>query len=721
MSKPYKILFLILIVLMAVGFIACVDNSKVLEIPGVFEPGDGDTTSEAYVLDFISDGLVHSSIKTNGKEAVTLPPNPQKEGFTFHGWFWDENVWQRPFNTDYIYYSSIAGSGKVYAYFSQDINIIINQIYGLGEKSNDNQAVSHSFVELYNPTDKRISLDGLTLYASSGGTQWNSLNLAGYVHGYHSFLILLTKYSNASAPLQIDYYDTAWHDVAFSNKNLKVALISGSAPLLFANPFDSDGKGYPVDGYIDMLSISGNDNAQGIDGYETSVLAEQSKQKSARRIDFADTDNNAADIDVIDYRLTDNYKYRPRSMNFGVWQKVEDEGIASINSNLPQIYIVTNYQPITDKINYVPASVGIFNAGEDNIHPLSAGIRIRGNYTSTLLKKPYRIKFDKSIGLFGEPANKSWVLLADYVDPSFVKNYGALTLAQEINPDAFVPMAIHVEVYLNGAYQGLYLLTDQIQENEGRLGIEDQYDPSLEEIPFLVELDINAEIEGILGVNYFVLPDATGTNKNFMIKFPGIENGLTPAQFEYIKNYITAVNQAVIDGTYAELIDVDSFIDYYLVQEFYGNPDYFLRSNNMSKVVGEKLKMGPVWDFDWSVGGPVFYHIEGTNWNPDANFIEGTWFNSLLQHEDFVIRLTQRWEGVLKTLCEKNIQDLTAYKSHINDAALRDQILWRDAYMGDDGVLPEIATFEGHYEMVISFLTQRIDVLDDLIAALTIS
>lgn len=96
----------------------------------------------------------------------------------------------------------------------------------------------------------------------------------------------------------------------------------------------------------------------------------------------------------------------------------------------------------------------------------------RGNATWGYDKKPYKIKFDEKQSLFGLTANKDWVLLAEYCDKSLMRTAYMCELAQTVG----LPYPIHyhhVQLYLNGKYHGMYVLTDQVEKKKGRVNIED--------------------------------------------------------------------------------------------------------------------------------------------------------------------------------------------------------------------------------------------------------
>ncbi|MBQ3017655.1 MAG: CotH kinase family protein, partial [Clostridia bacterium] len=165
-------------------------------------------------------------------------------------------------------------------------------------------------------------------------------------------------------------------------------------------------------------------------------------------------------------------------------------------SNLPRIDIEADGK-IDSKDEYVDCIINVSNTDDEyEINDASAKIKGRGNTTWKYPKKPYRIKFDTKVSLFGNEENKSWVLLAMYNDFSLSKDALAFSLGASLENGDYVPSYEYVEVYLNGIYQGLYLLTEHINENEGRTNVKYDFDEDDTEVPFIVELDAYAELDG---------------------------------------------------------------------------------------------------------------------------------------------------------------------------------------------------------------------------------
>lgn len=381
--------------------------------------------------------------------------------------------------------------------------------------------------------------------------------------------------------------------------------------------------------------------------------------------------------------------------------------------DLPVVEVDTQEgAPVLDKENYVTCTVSLSNTQEEYcFEQHTAGIRGRGNSTWYYPKKPYRIKFDEKTSLFGWPENKSWVLLALYQDFSNIKDYAAFALAAATGGDAFVPHAQHVELYLNGEYMGLYLLTDQVDENAGRTGVEEDFAPDATQVPFLVEWDEYAYDEGTEGVDWFrIVNEDSGVTSYYAVKYPESDERYTQAQFDYIRDYIQTVNALCHDASvtreqFEEYIDLTAFLDYYFVQEIMGQSEINWKSIYMSKTSMGKLVMGPVWDFDWSAGGPM--SNGGTGWT-DQWCSTTNWFAYMLNVEWFREAALSRWTQILPALTQVQ-SSLAGYKQTIAAVAERNALLWD---FDEEDALPG---FSEYYDWVVEYIGKRIDAIGVLL------
>lgn len=350
------------------------------------------------------------------------------------------------------------------------------------------------------------------------------------------------------------------------------------------------------------------------------------------------------------------------------------------DTGLPRLDVYTeNGAEIVSKEDYVSCKVTLSGTEvEFCFENLEAGIRGRGNDTWKYYpKKPYRIKFEEKTAVFGEPKNKSWVLLALYNDFSLSKDRLAFMMADSLSPKGFVPTYHYVDLYLNGQYMGMYLLTDQVDENKGRAEVKEDFDETETAVPFLVELDARAPEEGDEGVDWFSV-----AGRSYAIKYPEADERYTQAQFDYIQNYIQTVDDLCRkpNVTLAELeeyVDMQAFIDFYLVQELMGQPEINWKSVYMSKSKDGKLEMGPIWDFDWAAMGPS----TGKHRNEYRDQTEGfrsldNWFAALYAGSpEFREALAKRWKEIspqLRAVMDQVEEESTQFER----AAMRDRLHW---------------------------------------------
>lgn len=325
------------------------------------------------------------------------------------------------------------------------------------------------------------------------------------------------------------------------------------------------------------------------------------------------------------------------------------------NFNFPIIYIDTeNETAITSKEEYVKCIISITNTEEEyKINEASAGIRGRGNTTWEMPKKPYRIKFDKKTNLFGFGKAKSWVLIANYGDQSFLRNVLAYETGNLLGED-YTTKTQFINLYLNGMYQGLYLLCEQTEIGSSRVNVSD--DVSVVDTGYLVELDFKIDYDIALDNEYFMI-DTTP----YCIKDPKADkSGFTQEHYDFIKNYTTAAFAAA-DGDYTDVenyFDISSWVNCYIVHELFHCCDVGGTSFFMYKDAGGKLCCGPLWDFDVSSGNCNYHNNVARNDCLWAG-IRSQWYNKLLQHAEFkaavVARLNEKHQEIedrINAVCE---------------------------------------------------------------------
>ena len=307
-------------------------------------------------------------------------------------------------------------------------------------------------------------------------------------------------------------------------------------------------------------------------------------------------------------------------------EQVDGNGCPDPNSftGLPIIYINTSGVSIESKDDYVNGFISI--SGIDNLPNLSkTDIRIKGRGNSTWWqggiwgKKPYQIKFDDKTQVLNMPKDKKWVLLAEISDVSLIRNKIAREIANVGSFD-YVPKAEYVELFLNGEHHGTYLIGQKVEESKNRVNIGDD--------GYLVEIDTdaNGRIDPNDDVYFKSAQSGLWPEQNvFNIKEPGLD--YNSDEFNLIINHVDSFEAALFsedfknpDSGYRAYIDLESFIDYYLVSEITKNQDAASYSSiYFTYVPSEKIKMGPIWDYDLAFGNVNY---------SEAEFPEGFWIKS---------------------------------------------------------------------------------------------
>lgn len=307
------------------------------------------------------------------------------------------------------------------------------------------------------------------------------------------------------------------------------------------------------------------------------------------------------------------------------------------DTGLPAIHLFIGGKPIEHKEEYVDGQIKITNGLESKV--LFEGIteiKGRGNSTWEMPKKPYRIKLNEKAALLGMPADKSWVLIANYGDQSLLRNEVAFEVSRRLELE-YTPRQQYVELFLNGEYVGNYTLTEHIKEGKNRVPIDEDNGG------FIIEGDGYAYLERI----HFYTP----RGMPITVKFPD-EDDMTTDEFNYIKNYVTSFEKSLFPGdgleaNYQQYFDLPSFVNYYLVNEICGNAD-MLWSMRMYKKSNQdpKIYVGPVWDFDLGFNNDKrLGDSEKILMFTDAHEPRG-WMNQLMSEPEFKKLVRSRWNTV---------------------------------------------------------------------------
>ena len=518
--------------------------------------------------------------------------------------------------------------------------------------------------------------------------------------------------------------DVEWKYVSFATieaKYVKLVTLEAASDqgIKFASAAEVRLTGVKADGTVtppgNIITVSIN-NAYAKAGEALTVTVEGAENVSySWKVDGKQVSTDAA--------------YTPSETDIESWIEVtvSDGTTAAASkmyySKLPVVYIDTEGgQEITSKDYYIDATIKL--QGNDQysdskvLYEGATEIRGRGNSTWGQPKKPYRLKLDKKTDAFGMGKSKHWVLLANYMDESLMRNTLAYNLSGSMGMEQM--STVWVDVILNGKYVGNYQFCENIRTDDTRVDIFDwegfsedaagviadaagmdkdtagdlesymaeesmqwitngfftfkgnSYKLSDYESNLLTLLNEDyghslgsiSELSNLITGGYILELDEyydevskfkTESNQPIMFKNPEFVK-TNSDMMEYVQTYVQAFEDAVqsdlytakYDGEdvhYSELYDFDALVDYWLISEIFFNEEFNKKSTYMYKEVDELMKMGPIWDMDWSSGGEgQTYHTEQwatRYYSPNAQ--AQNWYKFLIQDPYFFMKAQERY------------------------------------------------------------------------------
>ena len=315
----------------------------------------------------------------------------------------------------------------------------------------------------------------------------------------------------------------------------------------------------------------------------------------------------------------------------------------------------------------------------DDLAEQTVEFRGRGNSTWSMKKKPYRFKMDKKASVCGLPKDKTFVLLANYIDCTLMRNAIAFWAANYLEMP-FSNHAVPVRVFFNGIDKGAYLLTEKIGIGGGSVDID-------ENTGMLFELDSNYD------ENYKFHFTGNGLNLPVMVKDPDITDiefpeGYTTAD-EYFQAWkadfsemATAVSNADPNADLSQYIDLESMANFFIVQSLANNHEvkhpksFYLHKKALGK--DEVYYFGPVWDFDWAYsydgyeGAPANIPLVGTSGDSTGwKFVK-----YIFQNNAFRALYNQKWDKFIAEGYPLLKEYMENYANAIEVQAINNGKLW---------------------------------------------
>ena len=375
---------------------------------------------------------------------------------------------------------------------------------------------------------------------------------------------------------------------------------------------------------------------------------------------------------------------------------------------LPIIRINTdNAAPILNRETWVPMTFSLAdsNSPSNNISAIdNQQIRGRGNSTWSYeegVKNPYRIRFRENQTLFGLPGARNWVMLKS---GEILNTSVGLELGQRLGLQ-YTCSYQHVELYLNDDYRGIYLFTEHRQADPSVLGAPGRPKVDLNE-GWFVEIDRYYDEDPKFRTANYDLP--------IMIKTPEFDPlDINNPAYNFIVNDWNELTGLVAsadfpENGYRDLIDIDTFVKYFIVQTVVMNKDLFRTGAEDGTEIGSvffykdkdgKISAGPLWDLDWSLSADEF---EGREFHANSfPYLIHPFFNRFFQDPVILTRYNEIWNENFINISEIPIFiDDLALK--IRRSAIRDIRRWKSGRNFDW----EISELKSYYNARISYLNE---------------
>lgn len=331
-----------------------------------------------------------------------------------------------------------------------------------------------------------------------------------------------------------------------------------------------------------------------------------------------------------------------------------------------------------------------------------AALKGRGNTSWSAEKKPYNLTLSQDADLLGMGAAQRWVLLAEGFNPLNIRNKIVYDFAQEAGL-LYSPDSEWVELYLNGEYAGLYLLTERNEVHEERVDI-------AQKGSFLISMENQLNMD-----NQKIPYVALDSTQVLRIRYASMSDQEIAAIWTSLENALKSEDgvDSETGKHWMDLIDLDSWVRKYLIEEVFANPDggavsqyFYLDGADPEK----KIHAGPVWDYDYALGGEDFwlrnydaFFVMAREYTNDGMYLP--WFYELYQKEEFYHRLTEIYETEFLPQLEMLMNTYNdRYCTRITDAAETDGVRWG---YSEEEILADIS-------FIGNFLENRILFLSDL-------
>lgn len=309
-----------------------------------------------------------------------------------------------------------------------------------------------------------------------------------------------------------------------------------------------------------------------------------------------------------------------------------------------------------------------------------AELKGRGNSSWKMPKKSYQIKLSSKKSLLGMDASKKWLLISNYADASLMRNRLMYDLAGQLMD--YVPDSRHVNLWINGTYLGNYLLCEKVEIGEGRVDLKNKRG-LLVEIDNFYYYEEEEHFQSRISGSHFVLKDSRADDleredsaaREAFLEFEDKINRFESLLYADEKDW----------EQICRIIEPDSFIKYYFLEELAANSDSCRTSIYLYQDgPDDRLHMGPVWDFDKALG----YSMRGKyGGDPSADYVRNiedymgtgkdvTWYSELFQIPEFCEAARTLYQDEIEEVFASAGGLIDSYQSEIASSAKMNYEIW---------------------------------------------
>lgn len=430
-------------------------------------------------------------------------------------------------------------------------------------------------------------------------------------------------------------------------------------------------------------------------------------------------------------------------------------------SELPYFVISSGANEIVDEPK-VPGSIMVYE-NQQSTFSGNLGIELRGSTSRRLFpKKSFGFETwdengaDQNVSILDYPEEEDWILYGPYSDKTLFRNVLIFDLSNEIGQ--YAVRSDFIELNLNSVYRGVYVFLEKIKRDRNRVNIlslePNQTDNEVIQGGYILKIDKTSGDSGDsdwggdasytpdLGfrseygaygnqLTYPPFGDKRGEETYFLYEYPDRDR-INEQQKDYIQNYIRDFEIALANEDYSgpreyeNYIDVQSFVDFFLLNELSANPDAYRLSTFMHKDRFGKLKMGPIWDFNIAFGNDgrsrtnswIYQYNE---FSPDDLWLVHFWWPYLMRDAQFRAAIKSRWNELKGTVFNTSLihNKIDEYVTYLNENGAIDRNYEKWPVIGEQLPFNSFVgnSYQEEVDYVKQWITDRMNWMDSEIQA----